>query len=371
MTDKVLILTEQIGGNGHFKAAQAIQQGLAYAAPQLQTEIACGLPLVNPSLEQMVRKCYLHTLQYAPHLWGAAYRREGELSHWFKTPLGKVVAKRLKDWVEQVQPRAVVCTHALCLSAMGRIKERMKRPFALGAAITDFDVNGFWVDPTIDFYLVAHERVEQRLRQRFGISPSRIHVTGIPIDPAFSVQQPAKSELRHMLGLDGNRLTVLIMGGGVGLGPMEACLTSFCRDWPEVQLVVVTGKNESLFRRLNNRFGDADQVRVLGYVDRMAQWMNASDWIVSKPGGLTSSEALAAGLPLIICRPIPGQEERNTRFLLHQRVAVRQDSPSAIPRQMQSMQTDHTQWLRMRAKALQLGRPDSALRAADVILNTL
>ncbi|MBN2908452.1 UDP-N-acetylglucosamine 2-epimerase [Polycladomyces sp. WAk] len=371
MTDRVLILTEQIGGNGHFKAAQAIQKGLANAAPRLQTEIACGMPLVHPSLEQMIRKCYLHTLQYAPHLWGAAYRREGELSQWFKTPLGKLVANRIKDWVQQVQPRTVVCTHALCLSAMGRIKERMKRPFSLGAAITDFDVNGFWVDPAVDFYLVAHERVKQRLCQRFGISPGRIHITGIPIDPAFSVQQPAKSELRRMLGLDQNRLTVLIMGGGVGLGPMEACLTSFCRDWPEVQLVVVTGKNESLFRRLNDRFGEAEQVRVLGYVDRMAQWMNASDWIVSKPGGLTSSEALAAGLPLVICRPIPGQEERNTRFLLHQRVAVRQDSPAAIPRQMQSMQTDDAQWRRMRDNALQLGRPDSAHRAADVILNTL
>lgn len=371
MMDNVLILTEQIGGNGHFKAAQAIQKGLAQAAPLLKTEIACGLPLVNPSLEQMVRKCYLHTLQYAPHLWGAAYRREEELSQWFKSPWGKVVAKRLKDWVEQVQPRTVVCTHALCLSAMGRIKEKMKRPFALGAAITDFDVNGFWVDPAVDFYLVAHERVQQRLRQRFGVPPSRIHVTGIPIDPAFCAQHPDKSELRLRLGLDTERLTVLIMGGGVGLGPMEECLESFCRDWPEVQLVVVTGKNVSLFRRLTDRFGNVNQVRVLGYVDRMAEWMNASDWIVSKPGGLTSSEALAAGLPLVICQPIPGQEERNTRFLLHQRVAVREDSPDAIPQQVQSLQMDHNQWQRMRAKARQLGKPDSALRAADVILNTL
>ena len=130
-------------------------------------DIVRGLPRVSQQLESLTRKVYLNTLQHAPGLWGAAYSREEGISDTFRTSLGKLLSTRLHSFVEELRPQVVVCTHAFCLGAMGVIKERSSHPFRLGAAITDFDVNGFWVHPNVDFFLVGHETVGNKIRDRF------------------------------------------------------------------------------------------------------------------------------------------------------------------------------------------------------------
>lgn len=365
--ERVLILTETIGGNGHYQAARSLYQGLSQVEPGLHAEICCGMHRVSRQLEQLTRAVYLNTLQYAPALWGAAYSREGEISDRFRTSLGKLLSRRLQEWLEEMQPDVVVCTHAFCLSAMGVIKERMRHRFRLGAAITDFDVNGFWVHPEVDFFLVAHEDVAKKIRRRFGVPDEVIFRTGIPIDPDFSKPHPPKAVLRRMLGLDPDRFTILLMGGGIGLGPIEECLHHFRRELPITQMVVITGKNRSLYERLREQFGGDPRIHLYGFVQSMVHFMNAADMIVSKPGGLTSSEALACGLPLLICRPIPGQEERNSRFLIRKRVALRQDEPEAIARQILSLMENPGMLEEMSQRARELGRPDSSLAGAKVI----
>ncbi|OYD07734.1 MGDG synthase family glycosyltransferase [Paludifilum halophilum] len=368
---KVLILTETIGGNGHYRAADAVLKGLQHVEPRLPVDITCGLPHFSRQLEGFVRRVYLNTLQFAPGLWGAAYSKEEEFSDTFRSSLGKVLAHKLEEYFDQVRPQVVVCTHAFCLGAAGVVKERGRIPFRLGTAITDFDVNGFWVHPSVDFYLVAHESVADKLQSRHGIPGERIYRTGIPIDPAFSRTPSPKREVRVEMAMDPDPFTVLLMGGGVGLGPLEHAIKQFDREMPEAQLVVITGKNKSLLERLRSRFDGKPNIRLLGYVDRMADWMSASDLIVSKPGGLTSSEALATGLPLLICRPIPGQEERNSRFLTEQRVALRQDQPRSIPRHIHPLMQDPGRWEEMSRRAKGLGKPRSSLDAAQVILQYL
>jgi processive 1,2-diacylglycerol beta-glucosyltransferase len=364
---RVLILTETIGGNGHYQAARSLCQGLSQVEPELNAEICCGMHRVSRQLEQLTRAVYLNTLQYAPALWGAAYSREGEISDRFRTSLGKLLSRRLQEWLEEMQPDVVVCTHAFCLSAMGVIKERMGDRFRLGAAITDFDVNGFWVHPEVDFFLVAHEDVAKKIRRRFGVPDEAIFRTGIPIDPEFSKPQPPKSVLRRMLGLDPDRFTILLMGGGIGLGPIEECLYQFRRELPAHQLVVITGRNRSLYERLREQFGSDPRIRLHGFVDSMVHYMHAADIIVSKPGGLTSSEALACGLPIFICQPIPGQEERNSRFLMRKRVALRQDEPGEMARQILWLMENPEMLEEMSRRARELGRPDSSLAGARVI----
>lgn len=364
---KVLILTETIGGNGHFQAARSLSQGLSRVEPELRAEIWCGMHLVSRQLEQLTRAVYLNTLQYAPALWGAAYSREGEISDRFRTSLGKLLSRRLQESLEEMQPDVVVCTHAFCLSALGVIKERMGDRFRLGAAITDFDVNGFWVHPEVDFFLVAHEDVAKKLRRGFGVPDEAIHRTGIPIDPEFSKPQPPKSVLRRMLGLEPDRFTILLMGGGIGLGPIEECMVHFRRMLPAHQLVVVTGKNRSLYERLRQQFGGDSSIHLHGFVESMVHFMHAADIIVTKPGGLTSSEALACGLPIFICRPIPGQEERNSRFLMRKRVALRQDEPAEMARQIRALMENRERLREMSRRARELGRPDSSLAGARVI----
>lgn len=367
--DKVLILTETVGGSGHFQAARAIREGLNRVEPGVSVEIICGLSHFSRQLEGLVRKVYLNTLQYAPGLWGAAYNKEREFSKVSRSSLARILSGDMRQILGHHQPGVVICTHAFCLGALAEVKGRIGRRFHLGAAITDFDVNGFWVHPAVDFYLVAHERVAEKLKREFGVADRQIYRTGIPIQPAFSDPLVSKENLRTRMGIDREAFTVLLMGGGVGLGPLDQTITQLRRDMPESQLVVVTGKNQDLFDRLRIRFHQDQKVRLFGYVDGMRDWMGASDLIVTKPGGMTSSEALAMGLPILICRPIPGQEERNSRFLTEERVALRQDRPQDIPRHIHPLIQAPERWNAMRGRAMKLGCPRSSLDAAEVILD--
>lgn len=365
---RVLILTETIGGSGHYQAAKAIDAGLKRIDPQSQVQIQCGLSHFSPSLERCIRHFYLNTLRYAPNLWGAAYQRERTWSEWFQTPLGEVLATKLSQLLEQQSPDVVVCTHAFCLGAMGRLKQKNGFDFRLGAAITDFAVNAFWIHPAVDFYLVAHESLAEKIHHIFQVEYGRLCATGIPIDPRFSDETEDKPSLKEKIGIDPAAFTVLLMGGGVGLGPLEQAMASFQKEMSTGELIVVTGRNRRLLERLSSRYRGKPGVHLVGYTQRIREWMNVSDLIVSKAGGLTSSEALASGLPIMICRPIPGQEERNSQFLMHHRVALRQDRPASIPRHIYPLMKAPQRWEEMQTRARRLGRPHSALDAAKVIL---
>lgn len=371
MEKRILVFTETIGGSGHFQAAQAIRKGLNRVNREVKVEIVCGLPYFNRQLEGMIRKVYLSTLHHAPGLWGAVYSKEREFSEAFRTSLARVLAGKMGELLNTRQPHVVIATHAFCLGALAEAKDRMGRPFRLGAAITDFDVNGFWIHPAVDFYLVAHERVAEKMIREFGVEDRRIYRTGIPISPDFTEPLACKANLRMQMGIDPKAFTVLLMGGGMGLGPLDQTITQFRRDLPQSQLVVVTGKNRELYDRLQARFHGDKKVYLFGYVDGMRDWMGASDLIVTKPGGMTSSEALATGLPILICQPIPGQEERNSRFLMRERVALRQDRPQAIPRHIHPLLQDPERWRQMGKRAKALGRPRSSLDAAQVIQDYL
>ncbi|MBA4494658.1 glycosyltransferase [Paenactinomyces guangxiensis] len=369
--DKVLILTENVGGIGHFGAALSLKKGLNMINPDLHVEVACGLPYVSKQLAVFLRKVYLNTLKYAPALWGMAYAKESYFSQLFSTPVGKMIGHKLKDFVERINPQVIVCTHAFCIGALAYVRERTRRPFRIGVAITDFDVNGFWVHPEVDFYLVAHSALIEKINRRYHIPEGKIFCTGIPIDPAFSVSGRSKHLLRIKLNLDPDRFTVLIMGGGMGMGPVEECINIFREKMPDIQLIVVTGKNRPLYERLRCKYNQDVRVCLFGFIEDMAAIMKAADIVVSKAGGLTSSEALATGLPILICQPIPGQEERNSRFLLEQQVAIRQDQPSFIPRELTTFVQNKHVLHSLSEQALKIGKPYSSFHGAEVIINHL
>lgn len=367
---KVLILTETIAGNGHFCAARSIQKALKRMDPSIEIKLVNGLTLVSRQLENVIRHGYMTTLRFAPSLWGQAYNQEGRWSRLFQTPLGHLLAYYLQEVVENEQPDLVVCTHSFCLSAVAKLKSEYS--FRLVAAITDFDVNGFWLHDEVDFYLVAHQFLQDKIMAS-GYTDTDIVITGIPIDPLFNeVAHSPKQAVRENLNINKHQRTLLLMGGGLGLGPIDRMIGKIVDEFADtVQIFVVTGKNVTLRKKCEALYGNHHFIYILGYVDSLAHYIAASDLIVTKPGGLTSSEALALGVPMIITQPIPGHEERNSRFLLREKVALRVNNPMHISRYVRPFIEDTQFYDQFTERAERTGKPDSARQAAEVIISAL
>jgi processive 1,2-diacylglycerol beta-glucosyltransferase len=234
--------------------------------------------------------------------------------------------------------------------------------------VTDFVVHPFWIYRNVDAYAVASQEMRSNLIAR-GIRPERIVVSGIPVDARFSRPRLTKEALRAALDLPADRRVVLMMGGGLGIGPIELMMRALGDVAEPVAGVIIVGRNDRLARRIVAAAEHTEYpLRVLGFVDNVFDYMQASDVLVSKPGGLTSSEALAAELPMILVRPLPGQEERNTRYLVSRRAAVRAAGRPQLTRALEDLlgSPQRERLLRERMRALR--RPDAAVAVAERIL---
>ncbi len=369
---KILITTESIAGSGHLKAAESLKDGLISMDGNIEVVIRNTLSFVSPLLEKMTRESYLHTLNKAPRLWGWAYGKEGIWSAMFKESLGHMLSFRLSMLIRLERPDVIVCTHAFCLSGFAKAKTKYGFSYSLGAAITDFDVNGFWVHEDVDFYLVAHEKIRDKLIHTYNVPEHNVYVTGIPISPRFQTAVD-KKVLRDELGLNREIPTLLLLGGGTGWGPIEEVVEAIEEIQQPLQIVVITGSNEQLREKLKRKQAETHHhLKVEGYVKNMESWMGASDLVVTKPGGLTASEALASGLPLIIYKGIPGQEERNANFLLAHQVAFRAQSKEQLRQLIEdNLMDEKGKLLMLRQRIACVGKPDSSLTCASVIVDKL
>jgi processive 1,2-diacylglycerol beta-glucosyltransferase len=225
--------------------------------------------------------------------------------------------------------------------------------------VTDFAVHGFWVHENIEAYAVATESLRDDLVAR-GIPAERIGAAGIPVHPRFADRAESRSALRARLGLS-ERPTVLLMGGGLGIGPFERMLESVDELDESVAVVAIAGRNVKAERRALSVAGKLHcPVHVLGFVENVYDYMLACDVLVTKPGGLTAAEALAAGIPMVLCRPLPGQEERNSRVLVEANCAVRVRSVKELPAALDTVLSDPDRRARMVSAAALLGRPQAA-----------
>jgi processive 1,2-diacylglycerol beta-glucosyltransferase len=222
----------------------------------------------------------------------------------------------------------------------------------------------------MDRYFVAADATKEQLADTGVVSENRIEVTGVPIDPRFAAEMP-KAEARKALGLDPDpsRLTILLVGGGFGWGPMEGMFDVILDLPTTVQVLAITGRNERLRAELNRlAHGKESRVKVHGFTDQIDLFMAASDVLVGKSGGLTTSESMARGLPMVVYRPIPGQEERNCDFLLEQGAAVRAHDLDELHYRLGHFVSDSAHLVRMRARASAIGRPRSAFDVSKSLL---
>ena len=325
-------------------------------------------------ISKVVADGYIGMVKTVPELYKLIYDRaeRAPVASGFRVWAAEYTARRLHRLIVKMRPSVVVCTHAFPCGVMSAYKRLYGSTIPVMGIVTDFVVHPFWIYPNIDAYAVGTPEMRATMIER-GIDPARVHVDGIPVDGRFGFMNETRTELRERLGLAIDRPIALLMGGGLGMGPIEqatASLATLGSKAPDA--VVIVGRNAHLERRVAERSAKFPyETRVLGFVDNVYDYMHASDVIISKPGGLTTSEALAAELPMIIVRPLPGQEERNATYLTTRGAALRAHDASELARLTARVVGDGVSALQLRDKMSHLRRSLSASTISDRIQNMI
>ena len=368
--NKVLIMSVS-AGEGHMRAAAAIKQEILQRNANAVVTILDTFRYASPLIEKMVLGTYMEVIKMSPVIYGYLYRqaeKEKPLSGFakqeFNRIINKLTAPKLISLIEQLKPQAIVCTHPFPLGVLTDLRRQGKCAVPIIAAITDFTVHPFWLFAEVDCYLVAAEPLVKAFAD-YGIDPNKIAATGIPIDPDFNSPKD-RLALRKQWQMDPELPAVLIMGGGLGMGPLAEVVKELAASHLPCQLMVVCGRNEQLRNKLN-KANYPDTVHILGYLDNIQELMSACDMMIGKAGGLTSSEAMASGLPMFITDPIPGQEERNAEFLESAGAARLVRDPKDLIEQIKNYLTRPAWQAAMVEAARSIGRPRSAATAVDVI----
>lgn len=337
--------------------------------PGVKTTIVDSYKYAALVVSRVVSEGYLQMVKTIPQMYGYIYNRAERATEVgpFRTWAHQFTAGNLRALFERERPDVVVCTHAFPSGAMAEYKRMFADAPPVVGIITDFAVHTFWMHDNIDGYCVSTEAMRDIMIAR-GIDPARILVSGIPVDPRFARTDETVAELRERLGLPVDRQIALMMGGGLGIGPLEGMLVAMKDVEARMAAVVIAGRNRRVEARvLGAAEGVAYPVRVLRFVDNVYDYMHAADAFVTKPGGLSTAEALAAEVPLVLCKPLPGQEERNVKVLTEWGAAVRAKTVADLPRVLMNVLTDSSRRRRMIAAARRYGRPNAAREAATLI----
>lgn len=368
---RVLILHAS-AGTGHRRAAEALAAAFTAAQPEAAVTVADILEFTPALFRDTYANGYLRVVRAAPELWGYIYSvsdRKASIP-WrrkVRSAFNAINTVSLRRYLRAQAPDVVVCTHFMPLEVVAtRIFGRQAR-VPLYCVVTDYAVHALWLVQGVQAYYVATEFARQHLLRK-GERADRVVVSGIPVAPEFTASRPA-AEARARLGLDPARATILLMCGGFGVGPAVELLQAFQgRDLPW-QMLVVAGANAELQRDCEAAATTVGfPVRVLGFVNNVHELMDAADVVISKPGGLTASEVMAKGKPMMIVNPIPGQEQRNCEYLLEAGAATRLYEMDGAPYRLQALLEDPTRLERLRENARQVGRPHAA---ADVVADIL
>jgi processive 1,2-diacylglycerol beta-glucosyltransferase len=358
-----LLLLSVSAGAGHVRAAEALRVAAtdSFDVEALHLDV---MDHVAPAFRALYTDLYLKLVEHSPTTWAMLYRIMD------RTPPNAPVA-RLRRAIERLNthalrtaiagfaPDAVICTHFLPAELLMRERSRGRLTCPVHVVVTDFDLHGMWVVPDMASYFAASDEVAFRMRAR-GLDPTRIHVTGIPIMPAFA-QTHDRAACAAEFGLDVQRRAILLMGGGAGLGGLDDVAARLLALDADFQLVALAGRNAKTLAKL-----EAIAVRhpgrlvAQGFTDRVERLMTACDLVITKPGGLTTSECLALGRPMIVHAPIPGQEERNCDYLLEQGAALKAVDAIALDYRVRELIAQPQRLSALAARAQALGRPHAA-----------
>jgi len=365
---KRLLVLSASAGAGHLRAAEAVELACKERWPAADIRHVDVLTLTPAPFRRLYGKGYLDFVNKAPELVGMLYDRSNRPP---RHPAGerlRLLAERwnarpLVEYVRDFDPDILCHTHFLPAQVVAhqRKKGRLRAPHAV--VVTDYDVHRFWLCPGVERYFVAREENRVHL-EALGQPAEGIRVTGIPIHPSFSRTADVDA-LRRKHGVDAGKPLLLVLCGGFGVGPVEQLVESLIAAVQNAALVVIAGRNEELRAKLEKLARSASgRARVLGFTTEMHEWMALADLLVTKPGGLTTTEALALGVPMVLANAIPGQETRNAAMLYESGAAISGENPLTVGYRVARLLESRERLAAMRAAALGLGRPAAAAAIA-------
>ena len=355
--------------SGHHCAAVAIENALHELDPAIKTLSINSFNYTNPILERIINKTYLGVVKRTPEIWDYLYDNPNVLrkTRALREAIHKFNSGKLKNLLEEFMPGAIVCTQAFPCGMVADYKRSLNYNMPLIGVLTDFAPHSYWIYDNVDRYVVPSEETARKLIDN-GIDPGRIAVFGIPIDPKFR-RHPPKEEMLKRFGLNANVPHILIMGGTQGLGPIKELTRLLDRSPLDLEIMVATGTNKRLYAALVRRAKDfRKNFKIMPYVKNIDELMEVSDIIVTKPGGITTAEALARALPMLIVSPLPGQEAMNTRYLLESGVAIKAQNPGDAVTLLEELLYNRNKLRRMSERARAHSKPDSSINIAKLIL---
>lgn len=364
---KVLIISVK-AGYGHHSTANALIG--CFKEKGVECEMLDTFEYINPVLADSVDNGYLFSTKHIPYLYGKAYdKMDKRVERWDKysviSVLSKIVSHKLKDYIVDYNPDIIIGTHSYACMLMTYLRESNIVSCPLIGIVTDFTVHPFWESTDLDYYVTADSLLDNQMNKK-GIPTEKILPLGIPIQKKFS-GKISKEEARKKLHIE-NKATILLMMGSMGFGNIVKDLKAINDLDVDFQIICVCGKNEKTYREISERRWKKS-VMPFGFVDNIDVMMDAADCIITKPGGLTTSEFLAKKLPAIIMNPIRGQEDRNMEFLVNNGAALMVTETFGIDEALFEIMKNPWRLELLKASVEHLGKPNSTKNLCEFIID--
>jgi processive 1,2-diacylglycerol beta-glucosyltransferase len=369
MLGRVLVLSASAGA-GHLRAAEAIEKAIHIRGLASDVQHLDVLKFTNKVFRHFYSKAYIDLVNNAPEVlgWLYDYLDDPAKNDPIRLAFDRLNANPFIRYLRRYQPDVAICTHFLPSGIISSLKGEEKVKVLNTVVVTDFDVHAMWLCRHVEQYFVAMAETKVHLKA-LGVPESLVTISGIPIDPVFAEPRD-KRAIRRKHGLEPDRFTILVSAGGFGVGPVGYLMQALAQLQHPARVVAVCGRNEALKAELGETIRNLKKSSVVsftlvGFTTEMDELMTAADLFVGKPGGLTTSEALAKGLPMVVINPIPGQEERNSDHLLEQGAAIRCNNLPALAYKIDAIIDTPGKLAQMEKSSRGMGKPDAAFTVID------
>jgi len=369
MSAKRIILMYISEVSGHHSATLAIEKAIKILQPDAQVLNLNAFNYTNPISEKIVNRIYMGVIKRTPQIWDYLYDNPHVARNIekIKDAVHKLNSPKLKTLFDKFKPDAVLCTQAFPCGMAADFKKTYNSDILLLAVLTDFVPHSYWIYDAVNYYIAPSEEVSSHLLKK-GVARSKIKSLGIPFDPKFN-DGISRDNVIQKLKLKNDAPNILIMGGGQGLGPIKTIIRSLEKVKREIQEIVVAGTNKKLYKSLKRRIRKyKKRILVFGYAENINELMSIADIIITKPGGVTTAEALSKNIPMIIVKPIPGQEASNTDYLIAKGAALKIDKPKEINIIIEQLLDDPKKLNRIRESAAKISKPNASFDIARLVL---